>query len=258
MDNIEKLTIKNRNGQNLVILVEENKNPKGLVFVMHGLSGFKEQLHILTIADAFKEKDFTVIRFDTTNTFGESDGDFEDATTTNYYEDLEDVIKWSKSQPWYEEPFVLTGHSLGGFCIALYAERYPNKVKAIAPISTVVSGKLTKKAYGQETIRNWKKIGWLITESRSKPGLIKKLKWNFMVDIMKYDLLKNIDKLTIPTLLIVGENDESTPLEHQRILFNAITGKKELHVVKNAPHTFREERHLKEIRKIFLDWIELI
>ena len=59
---------------------------------MHGLGGFKEQKHIQTFADAFLENNFTVVLFDTTHTYGESEGKYEDATTTNYYEDLEDVI----------------------------------------------------------------------------------------------------------------------------------------------------------------------
>lgn len=90
---MEKLFIKNRKEQNISVIIERNESQKGLAFVMHGLSGFKEQTHIETIANAFKEKGFTTVRFDTTNTFGESDGRYEDATTTNYYEDLEDVIK---------------------------------------------------------------------------------------------------------------------------------------------------------------------
>lgn len=68
---------------------------QGLAFVMHGLGGFKEQPHLQVMAKAFLANGYTVVRFDTTNTFGESDGRYEDATTTNYYEDLEAVIAWA-------------------------------------------------------------------------------------------------------------------------------------------------------------------
>ena len=40
---------------------------------MHGLSGNKEELNIQAIAEDFKEQDYSVIRVDTTNTFGESE-----------------------------------------------------------------------------------------------------------------------------------------------------------------------------------------
>lgn len=250
-----KQTIENRKGQNIVVLIEESPNQKGLAFVMHGLGGFKEQPHIQAMADAFREKEYTVIRFDTTNTIGESDGDFSKATTTNYYQDLEDVISWAKSQKWYKEPFYLVGHSLGGICTALYAENYPKKIKALAPISTVVSGKLSLEVKPEEKAE-WKKIGWQIKESKSKSGVMKKLPWSHVEDRLKYNLLEKVDKLTMPVLLIVGEKDESTPPKHQKILYEKLLGKKEFHTIKGATHTFREEAHLKEIKQIFLKWIE--
>ena len=253
----DKLFIQNRKGQKIAVLLEWSEPQKGLAFVMHGLGGFKEQLHIQTFADAFRVNNFTVILFDTTHTFGESEGLYEDATTTNYYEDLEDVINWARTQSWYKEPFWLVGHSLGGISTALYAERHPEEVKALAPISTVVSGKLSVETkHSRGVLDEWKKTGWLIKESESKPGLIKKLKWTEMEDRMKYDLLSLADKLTMPVLMIVGDKDQNTPLAHQQILFDKLPGKKELHVIKNAPHTFQTPEHLAEVKNIFDKWIK--
>lgn len=254
---MQKITIKNRKGQNIVVIVEIADNPKGLAFVMHGLSGNKEEPHIQVFAQAFNEKDFTVVRFDTTNTFGESDGKYEDATVTNYYEDLEDVINWAKSQSWYQRLFYLAGHSLGGISVALYAEKYPKIVKGLAPISSVISGTLsleTPKYKG--SVREWQKTGWLIEKSSTSPTGTKKLAWNHMVDRLKYDVLLNADKLTMPVLLIVGDQDDSTPYAHQKLLYDKLFGKKEIHIIKGAPHSFREPHHLAEIKQIFLHWID--
>jgi len=252
-----KFEINNRKNQKIVVLLEKVENQKGLVFVMHGLGGFKEQLHIQAFAEAFLEEGFTVVRFDTTNTFGESEGNYENATTTNYYEDLEDVIKWASSQEWYEEHFWLIGHSLGGISTALYAENYPEKVVAVAPISTVVSGKLTLET-DREEIKNWKETGWRITESKSKQGLIKRLPWSHMEDRIKYNLLLRADKLMMPVLLIVGSEDDTTLLKHQQILFDKLPGEKEMHVIEGAGHTFREKEHLETIKHILKHWIEKI
>jgi len=255
---MKKVFIKNRKNLKIAVLVDKTKNQKGLVFVMHGLSGCKEHEPIVTIAKSFKDKNFTVIRFDTTNTYGESDGNYENATLTNYYKDLEDVINWAKTQKFYKEPFVLSGHSFGGICTLLYAEKYPKKVLAIAPISTVIYGKLSVKANKERDAKrfaNWKKTGWLETKSESKPGLIKRLPWSHMQDRLKYDVLKKVHKLTMPVLLIVGENDISTPKEQIQMLFDKLPEKRELHIIKNAPHTFRDKKHLQEIKKLFLHWI---
>ncbi len=226
---------------------------------MHGLGGFKEQEHISALAEAFKEKGFTVVRFDTTNTLGESDGSYEDATVTNYYSDLEDVIDYASTQDWYKEPFALCGHSLGGICTALFAENYPEKVSALVPVSPVVSGQLSveaQKRFEPEEFLQWKKTGWGEKESRSKPGVIKRLRWSHVEDRLKYDLIPKVCKLIMPVLLIVGENDTSTPPEHVEKLFDALPGLKEFHIIKNAPHTFRDKEHLFEIKKIVMNWLE--
>lgn len=253
---MQKLFIKNRKNQKISVIVEKNSDQKGLVFIMHGIGGRKEEKHITTFAKAFLKKEFTVIRFDTTNSVGESDGKYEDATTTNYYEDLEDVINWAKSQDWYQEPFWLTGHSLGTTCCALYTKNYPDKIRALALISAMVSGKLclTTEQY-KNTWQQWKKTGWIM--KKTNLGL-KKLKWSHMQDRIKYNLLTIADKLIMPVLLIVGTKDTSTPLEHQRKFYEKLPGKEELHVIKEAPHVFTKKEHLQEIEKIFSRWINSI
>lgn len=254
---MQKIFIKNRNGQRVSVIIEKTENQKGLAFVMHGLGGFKEQDHIATFASAFREKEFTVIRFDTTNTLGESDGKYEDATIMNYYEDLEDVIKWAEGEEWYQEPFVLSGHSLGGICSCLYAEKYPEKVLGLAPISSVISGQLILDAEPKERVAEWNKTGWKISPSESRPGIIKKLNWHkFVDDSLRYDILEDIDKLTMPVLLIVGSEDHGTPYEHQKMLYEKLSGAKEIHVIDGAPHTFRGRQQLDEIRTLFLKWID--
>ncbi len=240
------------------MVINEAPNAKGIVFVMHGLGGFKEQDHIKMFAEAFVEKDITAIRFDTTNTFGESDGNYEDATVTNYYSDLEDVIEWAKTQKWYQEPFYLIGHSLGGLSTALYAERNLGKVKGLAPISTVVSGKLSEDAHKEfepESYAGWQNTGWRIQESKSKPGTLKKLKWSHMADRLQYDLIPGARLLTMPVLLITGEKDISTPPKHVEVLYSALPGTKLHYIIPGAPHTFREQVHLQEVKQLIQSWV---
>lgn len=244
-----KIEIKNRHDKKIVVLLDKVENQKGLAIVMHGLGGFKEQPHIQTLANTFLENNISVVRFDTTNSLGESDGDYLNAAATNYYEDLEDVISWAKRQDRYEKPFYLAGHSLGGLCPAIYAIKNPDKVKGLAIASTVVSGTLFLEEFSEEQITD----GYWILPSKPE----KKLKWEpFKRDLLKYDLLENADKLTMPVLIIVGENDSGTPPKHQRLLFNKLPGKKELHVIKDAPHTFKDERHLKEVKGVLNRWLE--
>lgn len=252
---MSETTIKNRHGLDLVIAPEVADNQKGLVFIAHGLGGYRTQRHIQDFAQPFREAGYTLVLWDATNSFGQSGGDYEQATTTNYYEDLQDVVAWATDQDWYEEPFVLAAHSLGGMSVALYAQEHPEQVKALAPISTVVSGKLSALAFGEEFLMEWKRRGY--REEPRHEGGVKKLQWSHMEDRLKYDLLTSAHRLTMPVLLMVGGGDVRTPYEHQKMFFDAIPqGKKELHVIPDVEHSFRpNENSSEQIQSYFRDWI---
>jgi len=253
-----KVFIKNRKGQRLAVVIEIPLKQKGVAYIMHGLGGFKEQPQIRAICKTLFESGYAAVSFDVANTLGESGGRIEDASVTTYLEDLEDLIDWSKNQEWYQEQFVLIGHSLGGICTALYAEKYPEKVLALAPLSTVVSGKLSLEHTPPDVLDEWKKTGWLVKESHSKPGQFRRIPWSESVDRLKYDLLPDAEKLTMPVLLVVGEMDITTPLSDQKLLYSRLPGKKDLRIIKGALHTFKDEDHLLRISKILQAWLQEI
>jgi alpha-beta hydrolase superfamily lysophospholipase len=237
---VEKTIIKNRKGLKMAVIIDEVKNQKGLVFVMHGFGSFKEHKLLTRVAKIFNEKDFTAIRFDTTNSIGESEGKLEDATMTEYFEDLEDIIEWSKSQKWYQEPFSLVGHSLGGYCIANYAIKNQDRVNSLILFGSIISGKLFQETDKiKPLLKDWKEKGIREWESSSSPGVFKKSKYAFIEDGMNHDLLKNADKIKCPVVMITGENDESIPVEHQKMLFDKIKSSKQFYVLKTGNHNLK-------------------
>jgi len=60
----------------------------------------------------------------------------------------------------------------------------------------------------------------------------------------------------MPVLMIVGDQDDSTLPEHQKIFYERLPGKKEFHIIKGATHTFKDPEHLKELEEIFDQWIK--
>ena len=79
-----------------------------------------------------------------------------------------------------------------------------------------------------------------------------------MEDRLKYDLLPEVNKLIMPIILIVGDKDTVTPLKHHKLLYDNLPGKKELHIIRGAEHTFREDKYLVEIKEILTKWIKTI
>ncbi len=253
---MSKLFIKNRDNNSICVVTEGPDDANKLAFVAHGLSGNKEEPHIRAMITAFLESGYKVLSYDAVHTFGESTGgEYEDATVSNYYADLEDVIAWAGKQPWYAEPFVLCGHSLGSISVAWYAENYPEKVKALAPTSTVVSGALSLETpkYTGDTAEKWKQDGILL--GTKKNGTQTRLKWSHMEDRLRYDLLPKASKLTMPVLMVVGSKDDSTPWAHQRMLFDKLSGEKELHVIEGAFHSFDELHEQQQLQDIVKTWL---
>lgn len=238
------------------MVVCENPAPEGVAFIAHGLGGFKEQLHIIAFHEAFSEADYTTVRWDAANSIGESEGEIEAVTTTRYVEDMEDVISWAAGQEWYQEPFVLCGHSLGALASILYTEDHPEKVKALAPVSSAIAGELSAEvAWSKEELEDWQKSGVRIEKSISKPGVIKRIGWQFVENMLSYDVRLNAKALTMPVLMIVGDDDTGVPLRHQRLLLDKIPSKqKRLEVIEGASHNFRNPGELPQLRRLIKAW----
>lgn len=257
---MKKLILQNRKGQKIVGVLEKPEGEvKGTCVVQHGYGGFKEQEHVVSMKDAFLESGYITFNFDVTNSFNESDGKFEEATLGLHYEDLEDVVRWVQVQDWFQGSLALTGHSMGGYAVACYAENYPDQVSLLVPVAPVVSGKLSFEA--QERFRpgelaEIKDKGFKEIISRSRAGVIKRITWESVEERLNHDLLPKAFRLVMPTLLIVGSLDESCPPDHIKQLFEAIPGEnKKYELIEGAPHTFREKSDLEKLKIVISDFL---
>ena len=255
-----KLKLQNRKRQNIVGLFTKPEGEiKGTCIIQHGYGGFKEQDHMKVMQDAFLESGFQTFNFDATNTYGESDGEYEKATLGLHHEDFEDVANWVQDQEWFIPPLAVIGHSMGGYAVARYAEDYADKVDYCLPIAPVVSGKLSfeaHKAQNPEELVKWEKTGWLEKESGSIPGLIKRFPWSSMQERLKHDLVPHAGNLTMPVFLYVGSRDSAIPPEHVQILFDAIPdGNKSMVIADGAPHTYRTREDLEYLGHSIKEWL---
>ncbi|MFM2414667.1 MAG: hypothetical protein RI911_360 [Candidatus Parcubacteria bacterium] len=257
LDQEEKLFITNRKGERLCCVVRHHKEHRGVAVVLHGLAATKDQKMIVAAATAFADSDFTVLRFDATNSFGESDGSIEHATLTKHTEDLEDVLAWVQQQPWYSGDLLLAGHSMGGYSVARYAELHPEQVAVLFPISPVVSGELTlqsHEAYEPGYIARWKDTGWRSDMSVSSPGQIRRIPWSHMEDRLKHSLLTDVSALRMPTTIIVGSDDRVTTPEHMQLLLDAVPAQhKKLVIVPECAHVFRGDEQCSILAKTIRD-----
>lgn len=251
-----KTIITNTQGEKIIVEVDIPAAIKGIVFVAHGLGGFKEQVHIVAFSQAFNEADFLTVRWDARKTVGESEGKLIDATLSDYLADFKTVVAWASHQTWYREPFIVCGHSLGAACAFLFTLAQPEKISGIVGASAFISATEFEKSFTSDVLNQWKQTGIREWISSSQPGVVKRLKWAFMEDAREYTLMEDIPKINQPVLLIVGSSDTDTPVELQQKVFETLASQqKELHIIDGAEHTFKNDLHLNKIRKIITDWL---
>jgi uncharacterized protein len=68
------------------------------------------------------------------------------------------------------------------------------------------------------------------------------------------DTIKRVPKITAPTLVVWGEDDQLDPPETARILSDALTCKKQLHIIPGNGHMGHLDRHRNKVFALTADW----
>lgn len=251
-----KCSLINRHGLRIVTQVDIPADPRGLMFLVHG---WKSSMHGATmkpVAEAAHENNIATVRFDCTHSAGESDGEIPHSTISTFIEDLEDVVKWARGQNWFQSPYIVAGGSLGGITVLEHAHKYAPEVKALIPIVTVVSGEYSKDALEQRSSGayvDWRQTGYMTVDSVNGD---QKIPWSHAEDRLKYDAMAYADKLTMRVFMCGAEKDETCPMLHQRLLFNALGSPcKEMHVIPGCPHRIAEPQHAEFLRTRLSAWL---
>jgi len=74
------------------------------------------------------------------------------------------------------------------------------------------------------------------------------------LNIVKYDLTPFLEKISMPTFLIWGENDNKTPLRDGRLMNEKIKGSR-LHIIKGGDHV-PNLKMPEELSRIILDFLK--
>lgn len=253
---MNKVNIKNQMGMDLSALEflpkdfsEDGKYPVLIVF--HGFLGFKEQRHIVSMCETANELGWVGYAFDLRGS-GESYGTFENEyRITNFVEDLNNLIEHFKSKNWCKEVH-LSGHSMGGQTAIIVASMRSDIISVVAsqsPYDLFGDG-----SWGKRLASILEPIGFYINYS-PRLGVIK-LPRDFFNDAIKWNALKYVRKLKIPSLFIVGDWDFVIPKEQTQKMFK-LAGSKQKKLVNfnKMDHEYRFNKfHVNNVRKELLEF----
>ncbi len=242
---LNKQPVLNRHGLKMLVHFEPSPQPNGkLAIIQHGYGGYMDELHLVSFAKTFLENGYNVLLTDSSNSMNEADGRIDDATIQTHYEDLQDIIQWTAQQDWHQEPFALLGHSLGGMSVLNYAINNPDKISVLIPAAAVINKELMDEAYQKNMPDDYQNLingKTRLKVSEKYPDKNGHQTYHWFESMKDYDVLPNASNITSPTLLLVGEHDEPTPPEHQKILLESLSCEKEIHIFDKADHCYSDK-----------------
>ncbi len=214
-----------------------------LAVLCPGFLDSKDYQGLVGLANVLCEKGFTVVRFDPTGTWG-SDGDIVDYTTTQYLEDVRCVVDYALTEKPYKKVLV-GGHSRGGRIAVFYAARDPR-------ISLVLGIMLSSGSLGGEVRQKWES-SCIRIERRDIPGKLEesvefRVPIDHLMDLDRYDVLLDVQKVIVPTIFVAGEQDEINPPEDVREVFDHANEPKKFIIVPGVGHDYRH--NLEHVRLV--------
>jgi len=242
---VEKITITSPNGKSLAAAVHyPDKVSEKLAILCPGYLDSKDYQHLINLAEDLAEQGYTVIRFDPMGTW-KSEGDISDYITTQYLEDIKNVLEYMLQQTDYKH-VLLGGHSRGGMVSILYAARDPriSLVLGIMPSSgrTMAGGRREE----------WKETGFSISKRdlpENRNGKREyRVPYSHVEDRDKYNVVEDVKQVKVPIILIAGELDELVLPEYVKEIFDEANEPKRMVIIEGIGHDYRH--NLSEIKKI--------
>ena len=240
------------------------------LFLTHGIGAAKNAWRFMT---SELSKYFTVVTYDLRG-HGNSPVTNKNFTLDDLVLDLEKIREKTKIDKGH-----FMGHSLGGMIAPAYAKKFPNRVLSVGLLSTVAGRseedrnsvlKIISEMEISGIERTLQKLTtrWFTDEFISKnPDLVKnRLKQvidtdpDVFLNVFKIyantEMISWLKNLSVPCLLMTGENDAGCSPQHNKIMANEINNSK-LVILEKYKHSFLIEAP-QEVSKNIIEFIKNI
>ncbi|WHZ13501.1 MAG: hypothetical protein OJF52_000333 [Nitrospira sp.] len=243
------------------VLAVPNQATDHIAVLCHGFLSHKNSTSNRALTDLLIEQGIAAFRFDCFG-HGDSDGPFAKLTTTLAVGQALAALDYLVGRG-YRRP-ALVGSSFGGLVSLLAASdwtRTHSSTRASIPPLTCLALKCPVVDFGEELrlelgengLQEWERTG-TIPDLHGGPTRLP-LDYAFYEDCLDriaYELARTI---TVPTLIVQGDQDEYVPLHQSRRLFDALPGLKRLEILPGADHRFTNPSDFQRMLTLLTDWV---
>ena len=247
----EKIFFKNSKGSKLCGILSNptSQKEKPIIILCHGFSTSKEGRTYVRLEQILNDKGISTFRFDFFG-HGESEGKFEEITTFEAVDDIQNAIKFLKESSY--KKIGLVGSSFGGMASIIEAGE-TNDLYVLALKSPVSDYRaLIHSRVNEQDIKGWEEKG--IIDVTGIDGETRKLKYSFYEEAEKVKAYEAAKNIKIPTLIVHGDEDETVPIEQSKRTASIIQNCR-LEIIEGADHTYSDTAHFEKILDLISEFI---
>lgn len=247
----EALTFHDRNGHGIAVILSAPDRPTtSLAVLCHGFLSNKNSTTNKTLTRLLNEQGLATFRFDFFGQ-GDSDGPFEKLTTTLALQQAEAALDLVSARGY--DRIGLVGSSFGGLVAILTAARRRDIACLALKCPVVDFAEELRLTFGLDELAQWQILN-TIPNIMGGPDRVR-LRYGFYEDCLGQIAYEPAERISIPTVIVQGEQDECVPLHQSRRLYDALRGPKRLDLLPNADHQFTRGEDFHQMTTSISDWL---
>lgn len=251
----QSLTFRDPAGHRVAAILAAPETPTDrLVVLCHGFLSNKHSTTNKVLTAKLVEQGIATFRFDFFGQ-GESEGPFERITVGIALGQALAALDLVVSQGYRR--IGLIGSSFGGLVAVLAAAQFRAAGATLACLGLKCPvpdfEEMLRLEFGPEGIAEWKRTGTIpdVTGGRDRV----KLHFGFFEDCAGHKGYDATQSITVPTLIVQGDQDEYVPLHQSRRLLEAFQGEKRLQILPGADHGFTKGEDFRTMTTLLVDWM---
>ena len=247
----EALTFHDRHGHGIAAILSAPDRPTTRLAVLcHGFLSSKNSSTNRTLTRLLNERGIATFRFDFFGQ-GDSDGPFEEITTTLAVHQAQAALDLVTARGY--DRIGLIGSSFGGLVATLTAAQRRDIACLALKCPVVDFAEELRLTFGLEELARWQATN-TIPNIMGGPHRVR-LRYDFYEDCLRQIAYRPSERITVPTLIVQGEQDECVPLDQSRRLHDSLGGPKKLELLPDADHQFTRREDFHQMTTSISNWL---